>query len=239
MIMRIFTTNTVLYTTLFLFISHSIKAQETFSTDCKPRTVSATEAEVNSKELIRKCGFSSVFFQADDLYQLVQIQEATGIRFYIAKQISTQEFVDVIAVAINESGKELEEKPNRSYLMKRSLDDGKTWYNAATGLSSVMASSYVQNIKLGKEELESYTSYLGRENLQSLLEIGGDGIRIYSSEVKLDDGTFNTMSFGVVKYFKGNSLENGSEEYMLSKDPCPIVCGGEGDMNYLWNIKEK
>jgi hypothetical protein len=104
----------------------------------------------------------------------------------------------------------------------------------AVGLNVYEAERCVNNLSGGKSEIEPYAGYLGRDALTRLLESGGDGLRIYPSNVELDGRTYRSMTFGAVSS-KNGSVQDISNTYLQAMNPCPIDCGGDGEMNYLWN----
>lgn len=205
---------------------------KTFTANCEPTEISSDEASTNARSLTSTCGFSSAYMNRYDIQDLLKIDQCVGVRFYISKEKTDQSYADVTAVAINEQGNELKSDFQRTYLMVRDLT--KSYPSYAIGLNVYQAERCVNNLSSGKSGIEPYTGYLGRDALTQLLESGGDGLRIYPSNVELDGRMYRSMTFGAVSARDG-SVRDVSGTYLQAMHPCPIDCGGDGEMNYLWS----
>lgn len=224
--------------TILLTCCNLVYAQDlkTFPTNCEPTEISADQAAIESRELIQTCGFGSVFISRLDIEDLLKTEKCVGIRFYISMESGGQKYADVIAVAIDETGQEIGNNFQRTYLMVKSLDE-KSYPAYARGLNVYEAERCVSNLSGGKSGLDPYVGYLGSETLRSLLEQECDGIRVYPSEVRIDDKTYHSMSYGAAKTSDGEILDV-YDVYYQAMHPCPTDCGGDGDKNYLWNSKD-
>ncbi len=163
----------------FSFNSISL-AQEgwVFPTDCEPEIITAEDAAAAAKDLIDVCGFGSVYFHEKDLEELLSVKNCAGLRFYIAMERPDQRFTDVIAVAINEKGKEIGDFLERKYHMAKALD---AFYpHDFEKMGNSKAKKYVDNLINGDSKLEPYVGYLGIERIEALLATEkANGIRIY------------------------------------------------------------
>lgn len=204
-----------------------------FPTDCEPFVVSPESASLEAKEVQGKCGFGSVFFGKKDLDELKSVKKCVGLRFYIAMERPDQRFADVIAVAINEDGKEIGDFLERKYHLAKALDAH--FPHEFQKLNKSKAKGFVMNVKIGDSKLDQYAGYIGVDRLNSLLsQVGSQGIRIYPAEYVKDDKTYRTMSFGSIK-LDGKDVRDMGSDYLEGRLPCPVDCGGEGDeRHYLW-----
>lgn len=218
------------------FICSAALAQEpkTFSTDSRPTEVNAVAAKQEGSALIEACRFGSAYFSKVDLAELINISGAVGVRFYISKERKDQSFVDVLAVAVDKNGSELQGQSfQRQYLMVKALD--KSYPTYAKGLNKFEAEQQAKNVENSEAATSPFVAYLGKSDLETLINGSScDGIRIFPAELFVERSSYRTMSFGSVNYLKGD-LQDANDVYLKSALPCPIMCGGDGDKVYLWN----
>ncbi|MFM1876355.1 MAG: hypothetical protein RL266_2092 [Bacteroidota bacterium] len=211
-------------------------AQEpkTFSTESKPTEVNAEAAKQEGSALGESCRFGSAYFSKVDLAELINIPGAVGVRFYISKEKKDQSYVDLLAVAVDKNGNELQGQSfQRQYLMVKALD--KSYPTYAKGLNKFEAEQQTKNVKNGEASTLPFVAYMGISDLETLIKGSScDGIRIFPAELDVEGSSYRTMSFGTVTYLKGD-LQDASDVYLESALPCPIMCGGDGDKVYLWN----
>lgn len=220
---------------LFILIQVNFSAAQNpkvFPTDCSPNEIAAKDVEVQAKSLFPTCGFGSAYISNADLEDLLNVETSVGVRFYISMEKVDQGYADLTAVAIDQNGKEIGSKFQRTYLTVKPLEVSTPSY--AKGLNLYEAEKFVKNLVASKSNLKPYVGYLGAENLQRLMKTQSDGIRVYPSEIQLEGKTYHTMSFGSVAV-GSKGLTNTTDIYLQAVHPCPIACGGDGETNYLWN----
>lgn len=207
----------------------------TFPTNCNPVEVSKETASSQAKGASGSCGFESAFFSTADIKDLINVPNSVGVRFYISMDSKTQQYTDVMAVAIDKNGTELKgSSSQRQYLLTKPLDV-RFLYNAI-GLNQYEAKKRISNLDNGSSKIQHFVSYLGKDGLEYLLKTSScDGIRLYASELNRDGSTYRTMSYGAVQLSKSDVVNDLGENYLQAQHPCPIDCGGDG--NYLWNGK--
>lgn len=214
---------------LFAFASPSIA--QTFQTNDTPLQKELLTVVDEANVFLSTCGFSSVYIQSSDLRELLNVKKCVGIRFYVAMEDPNQRFADVIAVAINQDGKEIGDFLERKYHLARPLDAHYPDEFEKMNLST--AKKAVYNLRDGVAGISPYASFLSIESLNSLLATSGaTGVRIYSSGFSGSNGQLRTMSFGAVKY-ENKEVNDLGGKYLQSQLPCPVDCGG--DTYLLWN----
>lgn len=214
---------------LFALVSPSIA--QTFQTKDTPLQKELLAVVDEANVFLSTCGFSSVYIQSSDLRELLNVKKCVGIRFYVAMEDPNQRFADVIAVAINQDGKEIGDFLERKYHLARPLDAHYPDEFEKMNLSA--AKKAVYNLRDGVAGISPYASFLSIESLNSLLATSGaTGVRIYSSGFSGSNGQLRTMSFGAVKY-ENKEVNDLGGKYLQSQLPCPVDCGG--DTYLLWN----
>lgn len=218
----------ILLITQFIVGSNLFAQKALYSPDITPKTIENSEALKRTKAALSVCGFVSAYFQKSDLLDLMDVKNCVGIRFYIAMQDPMQRYSDVIAVAVNENGKEIGNFLERKYHLAKSLDAH--YPDEYSKMNRSTAKRYVSNLN-EFSKLEPFAVFMGMENLNQLLSAAEcSGIRIYSGTMDGTVGSTRTMLYGSTKV-EGRLVKDVGLSYSISHLPCPVDCG---DDPYLW-----
>lgn len=197
-----------------------------------PEMVKAADAAVEARENLPTSGFSAAYFAKEDLLELMKPNKAVGIRFYIAMDEPKQRFSDVLAVAVDVTGKEVAQFLERKYRIVKALDahypDEVQWMNRSN------AKRCINNIMNGNSGYEVHAAYLSISSLTGLFNMqGATGIKVASSKYQHTDGRpYQSMSFAPAMIRDNDVSEIPGNDFLKSKLPCPVECGDE---IYLWD----
>lgn len=199
----------------------------------RPTMVKPKVAETEALAKSSVAGFTGAYFDKSAILDLLEPTNAVGIRFYIAMQNPKQRFSDIIAVAINEDGKEVAAFLEKKYRSVPSLD---MYYpedlnKKSHWLPKRVARIHVQNLLNGAAGYKKFTAYYSKSVIYDLFKIDGmTGIRMRPST---EEGTGNTtMNMGPVRVVGNNVEDIVGTDYLRSNLPCPVDCGDTGE--YLW-----
>ena len=183
----------------------------------KPVEVKTADALREAESLSASCGYTKAFFSKEDLNTLMKVSGCVGIRIYNAKESERQTNCDVIAVAVDATGKEIGAFAKNKYLHAESYDEN-TSCNSKK-LSQSRAEACVKNVASSKLE---YQKVFFSKSLvdNSLNAAGSGGIAVLPGS----NGSQATMMIA------GASLSNGKlteveSNYHKSQLPCPTDCG--------------
>lgn len=189
-----------------------------------PIQLSASQAAQESEQVKNTCGFSSAYIGKSDMEYLMNLSKCVGIRVYNGKADSRQQFCGVLAVAIDENGKEIGHFMANKYFDVGSVDAG-SGYNLDK-INQSSAKNMVNNVAQSSS-LDYQKVYFSKTTVTNRLEVqGATGLHIRPGEV----GGYKTMMISAAKLDKG-TISDLDDTYMKSSRPCPVQCGDTG--NYL------
>ena len=177
-----------------------------------------------SNQVKGTCGFSGAYIAKSDLDYLMNLNKCVGIRIYNGKEDAKEQFCGVIAVAINEDGKEIGHFMASKYFDVGSEDEGGSYSVQKIGQNN--AKDRITNVA-NSSSLDYQKVFFSKSTVNERLTVSGaTGVHIRPGEV----GGYKTMMMSSAKLDKG-SLTDLGDKYLKSKLPCPVQCGDTG--NYL------
>lgn len=215
---------------LLIFLGTNVLAQNAiYSTNIQPKQIESSEALKQTKAAFSVCGFVSAYFQKSDLMELMDVKNCVGIRFYTSMEDPQQRYADIIGVAVDRYGKEIGNFLERKYHLAKSLDAH--YPHEYTKMNKSRAKKCVKNLNESVAKIESYSAFMGIDNLNQLLDNNGcTGVRIYAGTMDGTTSSNRTMHFGAAKV-EGKLVKDAASKYVISNLPCPVDCG---DDPYLW-----
>ena len=190
----------------------------------EPVMMNSQDAKSEASAQSSSCGYSSGFFGKSDIENLMGVNNCVGIRIYNAKVSSSQANCDIVAVAVDENGKEIGPTMGKKYLHATSFDNDAGC--ASTKLSKSNAKSYVSNVA-NSGSIEYQKVFFSKATINERLAVReSTGINVIPGSLQGE----KTMMISAAK-LDGGKLTDLGDTYMKSKLPCPTDCGDTG--NYL------
>lgn len=189
-----------------------------------PISVRASDAKQEASALSTVCGYTSSFFSKQAIEDLMSHRTCIGVRIYNAKSDQSQAMCDMVAVAVDENGKEVGPALGKKYLHARSFDNDSNCPSSKVSKSN--ARNYVSNVA-NTSALEYQKVFFSKALIETLLTVPeATGITVIPGNLNGQ----KTMMASAAKLDKGKVVDLGGS-YMKSKLPCPYDCGDTG--NYL------
>lgn len=222
----IFTLFTILCSLLVIEVNgqSTIKYTSPETGQFAPIQLTSSVAKQEAQAASGSCGYSSAYFDKTELESLMSAKGCVGIRIYNAKVNETQHHCDVVAVAVNEDGKEIPSF-GKKYLHGSSFDNNPSCPSSKVNKNN--AKGYVENVA-NSSSLEYQKVFFSKSLINERLAVAGGttGINVLPGDLSGE----KTMMVSAAK-LEGGKLTDLGDAYMKSKLPCPTDCGDTG--NYL------
>ena len=213
----------IYYFTLVFTVSSSAVFAQSFkytspeSAEFKPVEVKTNDALNQAQTLGEICGYTKAYFSKDELQALLKLSGCVGLRIYNAKESDKQTNCDVIAVAINSSGKEIGPVFGNKYLHAKSYDENTSC--TSKKLSQSKARDFV--IKVANSQLEYQKVFFSKDLIDKRLNTEGSaGVAIIPGK----NGSQTTILTTGANLVKGK-ISEVEAKYYKSQLPCPTHCG--------------
>lgn len=202
----------------------SIKYSSPEASGYEPVPVELSKAKTEASSVAGVCGYSSAFYTRSDIQYLMDLSQCVGIRIYNGKDDAKQTYCEVIAVAVDENGKEIGHFAVNKYMHVQPFDSDQNC--TAKKVSKSFAKGCVQVVADDKV-LNYQKVFFSKAFVDQRLAISNStGIAVIPGT----DSTNSSMMMAAAKLEDGKITEM-EENYFRSQLPCPVDCG-ETD-NYL------
>lgn len=201
---------------LVLFIPvQQLTAQESSGMDGNPAVSAA--------------GFEEALFDAPTLIEILENEEAVGIRFYNVLVPPGNATGSAMAVGIRADGSEL--NSGKAYGLSLGFVDGKITMDKLRSRPAGKACEAMQ-----QSGHASYSGSFTRTDMEALLEL--EGCEAIRATPDVTEGKETTMLITAMKIIGAKAEPLGSDPKFLRLcgHPCPSVCGP--DNNYVYRFKQ-
>ncbi|MCF8277968.1 MAG: hypothetical protein K9J17_14640 [Flavobacteriales bacterium] len=190
-------------------------------TEQSPIQVKKSDAISEATSVSKTCGYNQAYISIKDLEALLSPSSCVGIRIYNAKESSDQQNSDIIAVAVDQNGKEI--GSTSKYLNAKSYDENQSCPSRRIGKSKAVGC--VKNIT--NSSLNYQKVFFSKAVLKERISVSGmTGIMVIPGE--LSGGSTMMICAAALDGGKLTALE---ANFLKSQLPCPTDCGDSG--NYL------
>lgn len=217
----------ILVTTASVVVASTTYGQVFYSSPepkgSEPMVMKVSDALAEAASVSSSCGYTRAYISSADIQNLMSLKDAVGIRIYNAKETSGQRYCDIVAVAVNNAGKEIGPQIGNKYLHAESHDAS----NSCTSkrISKSKAQGCVNTV--ATSDLIDQKVFFSRSMLSDRIKVqNATGISILPGQ--LPEGS--TMMVAAAKLENGKLTEL-EDNYLKSRLPCPTDCGDSG--NYL------
>lgn len=190
-----------------------------------PASVPITDAFEEAALYASAAGFSSAFFNPNDIIALVNQKDCIGIRFYNALESSTSSKSIIIAVGVKSDGSEINPALKKSYLQSQPAE--------AQGINTKLitagtANNYVTNI-VSASQFSAVNTFFPKSTITAIASSANcAGIKLIPGSRKFQLSATNPSEVGsylclMLAAVNQSYSETGSS-YLKSLEPCPTFC---------------
>ena len=191
--------------------------------DKSPLQIKKGDALAEASSVSKSCGYNQAYISKEDLDALLSLSRSVGIRIYNAKETTGQSNCDIIAVAVDEAGKEIGATFSSKYVHTESFDDNKSC--PSKRISKSKASGCVSNVL--KTDLNYQKVFFSKSTIDARWNVSGaTGIKLIPGQLS-GGSTIMIMA----SQLTSGELKELEASYLKSQLPCPTDCGDSG--NYL------
>lgn len=192
------------------------------SPEYQPIVLSVDEATNKATEASGRCAYSQSFFSSSDLNRLLSISKCVGVRFYNGFMNEQDKNASMVAVAVDETGKEIGKVFSNNYLCVASFDQSAKCESLT--LSKSKARVCVENV--ADSDVTSQKVFFSKALIEARLTTkNANGISLLPT---INDRSEYTMSISGAEFANGK-ITVVESNYYQSELPCPTDCGNTDD----------
>lgn len=192
------------------------------ASEYQPVVLSVNDAIANAERASGSCAYTQTFVSSEDLTRLLSISKCVGVRFYNGFMTEQDKNASMIAVAVDETGKEIGKVFSNNYLCVASLDQSARCESQS--LSKSKARVCVENVV--NADLSSQKVFFSKALLEERMRAkNATGVSILPA---INDRDESTMSVSGASFANGK-ITVVESEYYQSELPCPTDCGNTDD----------